>query len=113
MLQAVLIGSFSAYQRKDGRQTEYQRPRFWSFQCGSLQFFCTIAADSVRSPGGVGEELEQPVSIAANASIKIADRTGTLLYTESRSRPGRHRRRAGRRRVTAPRNCGDCKANPR
>jgi hypothetical protein len=62
-----------------------------------LQFFCTIAADSVASFGGAAEELEHPARAAAIASIKIADLTG-LSSCRERIKQGTRRDRAARRR---------------
>src|SRR5215472_12019066 len=58
MLQEVLNVS-SVHQRRGWRQTEYQRPRFSSRQCGSEQSFLRIAASAVGSEGGgVADEPE-------------------------------------------------------
>src|SRR5271169_2954132 len=75
MLQAILSRGpdLPAYQRSGCRQTEYQRPRFSSRQCGSLQFFSTIAADSV-APGSATGALEQAES-QQQTERKMAART--------------------------------------
>lgn len=71
MFQKVL-NYMRIHQRSDGRQTEYQRPRFSSRQCGSEQSFLRIAASAVGSEGGGCAELEH----AARATIAMAKIAG-------------------------------------
>ena len=80
-------GGSRGYQRSEGRQTEYQRPGFWSRQCGSAQFFSTIAADSVLPAGATGVELEHPLRKAATRAA-IANLTGALPHIETGSNKG-------------------------
>ena len=47
------------HQSIDWRHTEYHRPRFLSFHCGSAQFLRTISANSVALAGATGVESEQ------------------------------------------------------
>ena len=61
--------AFESYQRSGWRQTEYQRPKFSSRQCGSAQFFLRIAASAVGSEGGGGTDGPEH---AARATIMTA-----------------------------------------
>ena|SRR5215472_3622292 len=68
MLQEILNVS-SVHHRKGWRQTEYQRPRFSSRQCGSEQSFLRVSASAVGSEGGgVADESEH----AAKMTIMTA-----------------------------------------
>src|SRR6516164_1788980 len=71
MLQKALdeMGHLDTHQRSGWRQTEYQRPRFSSRQCGSEQSFLRVSASAVGSEGGgVADESEH----AAKAAIMTA-----------------------------------------
>ena len=70
MLPGILRGS--SYQLSEGRQTEYQSPRFCFRQFGSLQFLWTIDADSV-APGGATGELSEH-ALKDNSGTKTADK---------------------------------------
>ena len=68
MFQKILNRAL-IYHRNDGRQTEYQRPRFSSRQCGSEQSFLRVAASALGSEGGGGAELEHAARAMTTAAI--------------------------------------------
>src|SRR6516164_3155094 len=81
MLQKALdeMGHLDTHQRSGWRQTEYQRPRFSSRQCGSEQSFLRVSASAVGSEGGgVADESEHAAKTAIMTAI-IPGLTARLL----------------------------------
>src|SRR6516162_11226169 len=86
MLQKALdeMGHLDTHQRSGWRQTEYQRPRFSSRQCGSEQSFLRIAADAVGSEGGGGVAGPEHAANAPIASARIPGLTNAFSSTAAK-----------------------------
>src|SRR5215469_5928781 len=81
MLQKDLNHSrhLDLHQRRGWRQTEYQRPRFSSRQCGSEQSFLRVSASAVGSEGGgVADESEHAAKMTIMTAM-IPGLTARLL----------------------------------
>src|SRR4051812_27217408 len=72
------------YQRSGCRHTEYHRPRFFSFHCGSAHSRFSSSGDIVE-PLVAGLSSEQPPAVARTASINNAALTRPPRFPESNS----------------------------
>ena len=59
------------HQRRGCRHTEYHRPRFFSFHCGSAHF-CLSSSGDIVEPLFPGVSSEQPLAMTRTATINNA-----------------------------------------